>query len=72
MACKHVVTIENHSIIGGLGSTVAEVLSENNTAKMLRVGINDTFGQSGDATELVKFYGLDSQSIANKVMEFLK
>lgn len=72
MACKHVVTIENHSIIGGLGSTIAEILSENNPVKMLRIGVNDVFGQSGDANELVKFYGLDSHSIANKVMEFLK
>lgn len=71
-ACSHVVSIENHSVIGGLGSAVAEVLSENNPTKLLRIGINDEFGQSGEAAQLIKFYGLDSQSIAKKIMEFIK
>ncbi len=71
-ACKHVVSIENHSVIGGLGSQVAETLSENYPTKLLRIGINDEFGQSGEASELIKFYGLDSQSIAKKIMEFIK
>ena len=66
-----VVTVENHSIYGGLGSAVCECLSENYPAKVLRIGVNDTFGQSGDAKELLKIYGLDSASIAHKITEKL-
>lgn len=64
-----VVTLENHSIIGGLGSAVSEVLVENSTAKALRIGVNDTFGQSGTSEELLKFYGLDSDSVVNRIVE---
>ncbi len=66
-----VVTVENHSIYGGLGSAVCECLSENYPVKVLRIGTNDVFGQSGDAKELLKLYGLDSAGIINKVMEVL-
>ena len=65
------VTVENHSIYGGIGSAVCECLTENYPAKVVRIGINDTFGQSGDAKELLKIYGLDAESIADKVMEIL-
>lgn len=68
---KLAVTVENHSIYGGLGSAVCECLAENYPAKVLRIGTNDTFGQSGTASELLKIYGLDSVSITNKVMEIL-
>ena len=71
-ACKKVVTIENHSIIGGLGSTICEVLSENYPTHVLRIGVNDCFGQSGKAEDLVKYYNLDSNSIAQRIMEFIK
>jgi transketolase len=64
-----VVTVENHSIYGGLGSAVCECLSENYPAKVFRIGVNDVFGQSGEAKELLKMYGLDSVSIAHKIME---
>ena len=63
------VTVENHSINGGLGSTVCEVLSENYPIKVLRIGTNDTFGQSGTPKELLKYYGLDAESIANRIVE---
>lgn len=66
-----VVTVEDHSINGGIGSAVCEVLSENNPTKVLRIGVNDTFGQSGGVNELLKFYGLDGESIANRIMENL-
>ncbi len=66
------VTIEDHSIIGGLGSAVAELLSEKYPAKLLRIGINDTFGQSGKPDELLKHYGLDEKSIADRIKEFTK
>ncbi len=67
-----VVTIEEHSVIGGLGSAVCDVLSEHAPTKVMKIGINDVFGESGPALELVKKYGLDSESIYNKVKEFAK
>lgn len=66
-----VVTVENHSINGGLGSAVCEALSENYPTKVLRIGINDEFGQSGKANDLLKYYGLDGESIAKRIMENL-
>lgn len=68
---KFVVTIENHSVIGGLGSAVCEVLSENSPHKVLRIGMNDIFGQSGTPDELLKYYGLDAESIADRIQEKL-
>lgn len=65
------VTVENHSINGGLGSAVCEALSENFPSKVLRIGINNEFGQSGDAKSLLKYYGLDSESIANRIIKEL-
>lgn len=62
-----VVTVEEHSVIGGLGSAVCDVLSGQAPTKVLKIGINDTFGESGPAVELVKKYGLDAESIYNKV-----
>ena len=67
-----VVTVEEHSIIGGLGSAVCEVLSEEAPAKVLRIGVNDTFGESGPAVELIRKYGLDAESIYKKVKAFVK
>ena len=63
------VTVENHSIIGGLGSAVCECLSEAAPNKVVRIGIKDVFGQSGTPEELLKFYGLDAESIAKKIIE---
>lgn len=67
-----VVTIENHSIIGGLGGAVCELLSENYPTKVLRIGTNDEFGQSGDAKELMDLYGLSSEKLAEKIIGFVK
>ncbi len=67
-----VVTAEEHSIIGGLGGAVAEVLSEKCPTKLCRVGVNDRFGESGKAGELVVKYGLDGAGIAAKTLAFLK
>ena len=67
-----VVTVEEHSVIGGLGSAVAEVLCEEAPTKMIRIGVNDTFGESGPATELIKKYELDAESICKKVKAFVK
>ena len=62
-----VVTVEEHSVIGGLGSAVCDVLSEKCPTQVMKIGINDTFGESGPAVELVKKYGLDADSIYEKV-----
>ena len=67
-----VVTVEEHSVIGGLGSAVAEVLCEKAPTKMLRIGVNDRFGESGPATELIHKYELDAEGIYNKVKAFCK
>ena len=67
-----VVTVEEHSVIGGLGSAVCDVLAEKAPTKVLKIGINDTFGESGPAAELIKKYGLDTDSIYEKIKEFSK
>ncbi|HYA55397.1 MAG TPA: transketolase C-terminal domain-containing protein, partial [Nitrososphaerales archaeon] len=61
--CGRVVTAEEHNILGGMGSSVAEVLGEGHPAPMKRVGVMDTFGESGDPGELLKKYGLTAASI---------
>ena len=66
-----VVTVEEHSVIGGLGSAVCDALSEKAQTKTLKIGINDVFGESGPAAELVKKYGLDADSIYEKVKAFV-
>lgn len=69
---KHVFTIENHSIIGGLGSAICECLSENAPKFVHRIGVNDCFGQTGTPNELLKYYRLDAESIANRIIELTK
>ena len=64
---KNIITVEDHSIIGGLGSSVCEVLSENYPARVIRMGIKDTFGESGKAEELMKKYQIDCDSIVEKI-----
>ena len=67
-----IVTCEEHNIIGGLGSAVAEVVCESDTpVPVVKVGVNDTYGKSGKATDLIPVFGLDAQSIAGKVKEAL-
>ena len=67
-----VVTVEEHSVIGGLGSAVCDVLSEKLPTPVLKIGVMDTFGESGPAVELIKKYGLDADSICEKVKAFVK
>lgn len=67
-----IVTAEEHSIIGGLGSAVAEAISESCPVPVLRLGVNDTFGKSGPALELLKIFGLDAEHIVLKVKEALE
>ena len=66
-----VVTIEEHSVIGGLGSAVCDVLAEKAPTKVMKIGVNDVFGESGPALALIKKYGLDAESIYNKVKAFV-
>ena len=67
-----VVTVEEHSTIGGLGSAVADTLSEQLPTKLLKIGVRDVFGESGPAVELLHKYGLDAEGIATKVADFCR
>lgn len=66
---KKIITVEDHNIIGGLGSAVCEVLSENYPTQVVRMGINDRFGISGKAEELLKYFEIDKDSIIKKILE---
>lgn len=66
-----VVVVENHSIIGGLGSAVCESLSQHYPTKVYRIGTKDTFGQSGEQRQLMEFYGLTDKKIYEKIIEFM-
>ena len=59
-------------MIGGLGSAVCDVLSEKMPCKVMKIGINDVFGESGPALELIEKYGLDAKSIYQKVKAFIE
>lgn len=67
-----IVTAEEHSIIGGLGSAVSEVVCEEMPVAVLKVGINDVFGESGKPADLLKAYGLTANDIVSKVKDALK
>ena len=67
-----VIVAEEHSIIGGLGSAVCETLSESVPTPVIRIGVNDTFGMSGAAVELLKHYGLCAENIAVKSKGIVK
>lgn len=66
---KKLITIEDHSIIGGLGSAVAEVLVENEPKKLVRMGMKDCFGKSGNAEELMKYYHITVDDIIDEVLK---
>ncbi len=66
---KNVFTVEEHSVIGGLGSAVCDALSEKCPTKVTKIGVNDVFGHSGPALELIKEFGLDGEGIYNKIKE---
>ena len=65
---KRIITVEDHNIIGGLGSAVCEVLAEEYPTKVERMGIPDCFGRSGKADELMRYYKIDSTAIINKII----
>ena len=64
-----IVTAEEHSIIGGLGSAVSEVVSEECPVVVKKIGVKDIFGESGTPAELLKKYGLTAEDIVNAVKE---
>lgn len=66
---ERIITIEDHNIIGGLGSAVCEVLAEEYPKKVERMGINDTFGKSGKAEELMKHFGITAEDIIQEIKE---
>ncbi len=70
--CGAIVTAEEHSIIGGLGGAVAEVLAESAPVPLVRVGVKDAFGTSGDSEGLLKHYGISADNIAASVREVIK
>jgi transketolase len=70
--CGAIVTAEEHSIIGGLGGAVAEVLAEAAPVPLVRIGVKDTFGTSGDQEGLLKHYGLSAADIVAAVKEVMK
>ena len=61
-----IVTAEEHSVIGGLGSAVAEAVAESCPVPVIRVGVEDTYGRSGQVPELLEIYGLTAKNIADK------
>ena len=68
---KKLISIEDHNIIGGLGSAISEVLTSKYPAKLERMGIKDEFGKSGKATQLLHFYKIDSEAIIAKIKKIL-
>lgn len=64
---KRIITIEDHSIIGGLGSAVCEVFSEEYPCKVTRMGMKDTFGKSGKAEKLLEYFGLSKDAIIEEI-----
>lgn len=66
-----IITVEEHNVIGGLGSAVAETVVAHCPVPVLRIGVNDQFGQSGNGVELLEAYGLDAESIASRTLSFL-
>ncbi len=65
---KRIITIEDHSIINGLGTAVCEVLAEEEPTKVTRLGMKDTFGKSGKAEKLLEYFGLDKNGIIKEIM----
>lgn len=65
---KKIITIEDHNIIGGLGSSVCEVLSEEYPCKVIRMGIKDTFGKSGNAEKLMEYFKITKNNIVKEIL----
>ena len=66
---KKLISVEDHNVIGGLDSAISEVLTEEYPVKLVRMGINDTFGKSGKAIELMQYFGITAENIVEKVVK---
>ena len=66
---KKLISVEDHNVIGGLGTAIADVLVENYPVQLTKIGINDTFGKSGKAEELLEYYGLTAENIIKIIKE---
>ena len=64
---KKLISVEDHSVIGGLGTAISDVLTEQYPTKLIKLGINDTFGKSGKAEELLKYFGLTAENIIDVI-----
>ena len=69
---RGIVTVEDHSVLGGLGGAVAEVVAEEAPCRVLRMGLNDVFGRSGTPASLYEMFGLTPECIAATVAELAK
>ncbi len=65
---KKLISVEDHNVIGGLGSAISEVLTEKYPTHLIRIGIPDTFGKSGNANKLMEYFGIDKQGIIEKIL----
>jgi transketolase len=70
--CHKIITVEEHSVIGGLGEAVCSLLSEKAPTPVRRIGVQDKFGHSGPAWEVLRDYGLTADAIADAVRSFVK
>ena len=68
----HIFTVEEHNVIGGLGGAVCELVSSSCPVKVTRIGVEDVFGRSGKAGEVLEYYGLSAEAIAQKVRDGVK
>ena len=68
---KILLSVEDHNIIGGLGSAIAEVLCDEKPKELIRIGINDSFGRSGTPEQLMKYFKVDAEAIVEKIKELL-
>jgi transketolase len=69
--CKGIVTVEDHSVIGGLGGAVAEYLSEAKPTILRRVGVRDRFGESGQAEEMLELLNISTNNIIESALEII-
>lgn len=69
---KFAITVENHSIIGGLGSAICEAVASRYPSKIFRIGVHDEFGQSGKSDELLEYYGLDAKTLVKRIRTLYK
>ena len=66
---KNLISVEDHSVIGGLGTAISEILTDNYPKKLVSMGIDDIFGRSGRAEDLMKYYGIDKNAIVEEFID---